>query len=179
MKRILIYLMLCTTALAITQRPPVPTDIPFEYDPNAVTADILRWFVAEPNLTFIYTASVKNRWGLHVDFVVVDYYDANTPILTERSAKVPDDEDGGWIQNFNIMVTPSKEGVHYLEMTTVDKRGISDTRTLLVLCVADDPPFIFIEDPPIITKRIKEAQRIWQVAKKMGYPITKPTKLMN
>ena len=163
--------------LAIIQRPPVPQDIPFPYDPNMVTSEILEWFVAEPNLTFVYSPSVKNKWGLQVDFHVVDCHDANTPILVERGIREPD-PDGGWIQRFQVMVTPSTEGVHYIEMTAIDKKGRMDSRTLLVLCVEDDPPFIFMEDTPVITDaQLDAAERTWQYAKKMRYPATKPTKV--
>ena len=171
--------LLLIAMMAIIQRPPVPTDIPFPYDPNMVTSEILEWFVAEPNLTFVFSPSVKNKWGLQVDFEVIDCSDANTPILVERGIREKD-TDGGWIQRFQVMVTPSKEGLHYIEMTAVDKKGQTDTRTLLVLCVEDEPPFIFMEDPPVITKKsIKNAQKMWQVAMKRNYPATKPTKVMN
>ena len=181
MKSRLITLLFASTSaiLAITQRPPIPADVPFEYDPNMVTSEILMWYVAEPNLNFIFTAKVKNKWGLQVDFIVSDCYDANTPILVERGLKTKDLEHGGWIQEFNVVATPGAEGVHYIEMTATDKIGRFDKRTLLVLCVEDEPPFIFIDDPPIIASRKKEAQRIWQVATKQQYPVTKPTKVMN
>ena len=174
MKTILLVML-----LTIIQRPPVPENIPFPYDAKMVTSEVLEWFVAEPNLTFVYTASVKNKWGLEVDYTVTDCYDANTPILVDRGVR-EEDTDGGWIQRFHVMVTPASEGVHYLEMTAIDKKGRLDKRVLLVLCVEDDPPFIFIEDPPVITDAsIKNAQRLWQVAAKYGYPATKPTRVLN
>ena len=167
--------LLLIAMMAIVQRPPVPTDIPFPYDANMATSEILEWFVAEPNLTFVYSPAVKNKWGLQVDFIVSDCYDSNTPILIERGIR-EEDPDGGWIQRFQVMVTPSKEGVHYIEMTAIDKKGRTDSRTLLVLCAADDSPFIFMDDPPVITK-LKDAQKTWQYAMKHGYPATKPTKV--
>ena len=168
-------LLIAIAMTGIIERPPIPTDIPFEYDPNMLTADIMRWYVAEPNLTFVCSPSAKNRWGLHVDLTAIDFYDANTPILIDRGVKEKDIDDGGWIQHFNVMVTPSTEGVHYIELTATDKRGRFDKRTLLVLCVADDPPFLFMETAPTISEA--EAQRTWQVAKKVGYPATSPTSL--
>jgi len=174
MKKAIIYISILI--LLGISRPPVPENIPFPHDPNMVTSDILEWFVTEPNLTFVYFPAVKNKWGLHVDFEVSDCYDANTPILVERGVKEPDPE-GGWIQRFRVMVTPSKEGVHYLEMTAIDKKGRTDIRTLLVLCVADDTPFIFMDDRPVITK-MKDAQKAWQYARKLGYPATSPTRVL-
>lgn len=172
---VLLFAIAAGITFGITQRPPIPADIPFPYDSNLVTAEILEWFIAEPNLSFIYSPAVKNKWGLEVDFIVVDCYDSNTPILVERGTREKD-PDGGWIQRFQVIATLSKEGVHYLEMTAVDKKGRTDVRILLVLCAADDPPFIFMEDPPVITDaQLKNAQKTWQYAKKMQYSATNPT----
>ena len=76
------------------------------------------------------------------------------------------------------MTFPPEEKVHYLEVIAVDKAGRQDIRTLLVYTVYDDAPFIFISEPVSMT-RIKEAQKLWQVAMKKGVPLTKPTRLLN
>jgi len=165
-------LLILVTFLTITARPPVPVDIPFEYDPNMVTAEILQWFVAEPNVTFVCTVAAHNRWGLRTELEVTDCYDPNSAILIQRSEKLKDPE-GGWNQYWNVMITISGEGVHYIELKCIDKVGRTDERTLLVLCVKDDVPFLFIESAPTIS--IKQAQRSWQYAKKVGYPATMPT----
>ena len=174
-----VLIILIMASISIVTRPPVPTDVPFEYEKDLLTSDVLMWHVAEPNLSFIFKAKVKNKWGLHVDFETNDCYDSNTPILVERGQKTRDIENGGWIQEFDVVVTFNKEGVHYIEMKATDKIGRFDKRTLLVLCVGDEPPFIFIDDPPIITSRMKEAQRFWQLAVKHKYDATKPTRVIN
>jgi hypothetical protein len=167
----LLIILVASTAFAITGRPPEPNDIPFEYDVNAVPAEILLWSIAEPNLTVSTTIAVHNKWGLHVDLIAYDHTDANTPVLVQRSQKQKD-PDGGWNQYFNVLVTLSGEGVHYIELTCIDKVGRQDKRTLLILGAKDDTPYIFVESPPIISTR--EAQRAWQYAKKMKYPVTNP-----
>lgn len=164
--------LLLIAIMMIVDRPPAPSDVPFEFDPNMVTSEVLIWYIAEPNVTFAFTVGAHNRWGLQTELSASDCYDSNTPILIDRGPKQKDPE-GGWNQFFNVLVTPRSEGVHYIDLVCEDKVGRQDKRTLLVLCVADDTPFIFVEVPPTIT--VAEAQRTWQVAKKIGYPATSPT----
>lgn len=162
--------LLMTAILSVT-RPPVPANIPFAYDPNMVTAEILTWCVADPNLTVMTTVAAHNKWGLDTELTVRDVYDGNTPIAIQKNQKTKDPA-GGFNQYWVLMVTPMAEGVHYIELICTDKVGRSDQRTMLILCVEGDSPFLFVESPPVIT--VEQAQRAWQYAKKIGYPITSP-----
>jgi hypothetical protein len=164
-------LMIVASYLAIMERPPIPADIPFEYDSNMVTSDILAWCVAEPNVSFACTVAAHNKWGLRTELSVMDCYDPSVLILVQRSEKLKD-ADGGWNQYWNVIITPEAEGVHYIELACIDAVRRSDKRMLLVLCVEDDSPFLFMESPPTIS--MKQAQRAWQYAKKAEYPVTAP-----
>jgi len=158
-------------------KPPVPIDIPFEYDPNLCLSPVMDWKIAEPNMSAIYAVGAHNKWGLDID-VGVTCPDPNVYILVDRLEKKKDPA-GGWNQFFQFAMTfPPEEKVHYLEVIAVDKAGRQDIRTLLVYTVYDDAPFIFISEPVSMT-RIKEAQKLWQVAMKKGVPLTKPTRLLN
>jgi hypothetical protein len=135
------------------------------------------WKIAEPNMSAIYAVGAHNKWGLDID-VGVTCPDPNVYILVDRLEKKKDPA-GGWNQFFQFAMTfPPEEKVHYLEVIAVDKAGRQDIRTLLVYTVYDDAPFIFISEPVAVT-RIKEAQKLWQVAMKKGVPLTKPTRLLN
>jgi len=175
--KLIFILFLASVSMAVNRPPALsPADVPFAYDVNMVASDVLAWTVTEPNVSVIFRAKVRHKWGLGITFAAVDCYDANTPILVNAGLKVPDVNDGGWIQDFDMVITPLFEGVHYVEMTAVNKLGrAEDKRTLLILCAVDEPPIIFTDDKPVISTR--EAQRLWQVAKKKGYPVTKPTRV--
>jgi len=176
-KTIAILLMLFFVPVQGASVPPVlgPNDVPFAYDPNLCTASIMDWQIAEPNIAAIYSVGAHNKWGLDIELTTND-----PNILIQKLAKAKDPE-GGWNQYWQCMFTYSVEGVHYIEITVEDKVGRTDCRTLLVLCVSDDTPFIFPGSPPVIISdaRIKDAQRFWQFAKKNNYPVTKPTTVLN
>jgi len=155
--------------------PPVlgPNDVPFAYEPNLCLSHVMDWQVVEPNLAAIYSVGSHNKWGLDTEM------STNDPNILIQKLEKTKDPDGGWNQWWQCMFTYSVEGVRYIEFTATDKRGRTDRRTLLVLVVEDDAPFIFPGSPPLADARIKESQRFWQYAMKAGYPITKPTTVLN
>ncbi|HUS74279.1 MAG TPA: hypothetical protein VMY06_14560 [Sedimentisphaerales bacterium] len=180
-KRIAILLLvfvLNVTAWSVVRPPDLePNDVPFAYEPNLCLSPIMDWQIAEPNIAAIYGVRYHDSRGLDTELTAVD---PNGPeILVQKLGRFKDPE-GGWSQYWQIMFTISGEGVHYLELETEDKLGRWDCRTLLVLSISDDTYFILPgSPPPLPVSRIKEAQRFWQYAKKVGYPVTKPTSVLN
>ena len=168
-----ITLLLGACASAVT-KPPVPTDMPFAFDPNLCPSPILDWIIVEPNLSLVYAIGVHNRFGMTIEIDVIGTGGDPIETLVDALGKSPD-PDGGWNQYFQIAWTPpAGEGLHYLEIRARDIVGRQDRRTLLVYTVADDAPFIFPVHGPLPVSRMKAAQRLVQVAKKVGFPLTKP-----
>ena len=176
-KTVVVLLMLLTVPAWSVTRPPdlEPNDVPFAYEPNLCTSPVMDWAYAQPNLASIYSIGSHNKWGMDTEITVND---AN--IIIQKLDKVKD-PDGGWNQYFQIMFAYSVDGVHYIEITVTDKIGRSDSRTLLVLVVSNDPPFVFPGSlrPPVADSRINEAKRFWQYARKRGYRVTMPTNVWN
>ena len=175
MKRLIeIGLVLITSMAWGATVPPElnPADVPFAYEPNLCLSSVMDWQIVEPGIAAIYSVGSHNKWGLDTEMTTND-----SGILIQKLEKTKDPE-GGWNQWFQCMFTYSAEGVHYVNFTTTDKKGRTESRTLLVLAVSDDTPFIFPGSPPVAS-RDKEAQRFWQVAVKKGYPVTKPTSVLN
>ena len=170
--KVVLILLLAACASAVT-RPPVPTDIPFPYDPNLCKSPIMEWIVVEPNLTFVYAIGVHNLHGLKVNVSMMGTGVSPIDVLVERLGVV-EDPDGGWNQYFQIAWTPPEgEQVYYPEIIAVDLAGRIDRRTVLIYAVFDDAPFIFpVQELPV--SRMKAAQRMIQVAKKVRFPMTKP-----
>ena len=170
-----ILIILSVSSVLAVDIPPVlgPNDIPFPYDPNLCTSPIMDWQVIEPNLAAIYSVGSHNKWGLDTEMTT------NDPNILIQKLEKEKDPDGGWNQWYMCMFTYSVEGVHYIEFTPTDKKGRTESRTLLVLVVEDDAPFVFPGTPPLPVARIKDAQGFWQYAKKINYPTTKPTSVLN
>ncbi len=160
-------LILMAIALSAAEKPPVPNDVPFVYDPNLCPSAVMAWVITEPNLSLVYAVGVHNKYGLDVTLTVnaVD-------VLVDRIGKA-EDPNGGWNQYFQFAWKPPHEAIHYLEIVATDVAGRQDKRTLLVYAVYDDAPFIFPVDT-IPISRMKHAQRMVQVAKKVGFAMTKP-----
>jgi len=175
-KTVVVLLMLLAVPAWAVVRPPdlEPNDVPFAYEPNLCLSPVLDWQIVEPNLAAIYGVGSHNSWGLDTELTT------NDPNILIQKLEKTKDPDGGWNQWFQCMFTYPAEGVRYIEFTVEDKRGRIDKRTLLVLVTEDDTPFVFPgSPPPLRVSRIKEAQRMWQYAKKMNYPVTKPTSILN
>jgi len=178
-KTVVVLLMLLAVPAWSVTRPPdlEPNDVPFAYDPNLCTSPVMDWQIVDPNIAAIYGVRYHDSRGLDTELTAVD--PNGVEIIIQSLGRYRDPE-GGWSQYWNIMFTISSEGVHYIELETVDKLGRSDCRTLLVLAISDDSFFILPgSPPPLPISRIKEAQRMWQYAKKMNYPVTKPTSVLN
>lgn len=141
----LIIVMFVSAVLRAAERPPElgPVDVPFVYDPNLCTAPVLSWLVIEPNISSIFRVSAHNRWGKRIDLTVTDAHDPNIYVLIDQNP-MTGGPFNGYDQNWQCMITPAVEGVHYLELTATDMRGRTDRRTLLMLCAADEPPFLFM-----------------------------------
>lgn len=160
--------------LSVITRPPVPNDVPFEFDVNCCASEVMSWIIVEPNLSLVYAIGVHNKFGLAIDIDVVGTSDEPIDTLVDRLGKVAD-PDGGWNQYFQIAWTPPPgEQIHYLELRATDAAGRQDRRTLLVYATDDTGPIIFPIHGPLPVSRIKSAQRLVQVAKKVGFPLTRP-----
>jgi len=177
-KTVVVLLMLLAVPAWSVVRPPDlgPVDVPFAYEPNLCTSPVMDWQIVDPNIAAIYGVRYHDSRGLDTELTAID--PNGVEIIIQSLGRYRDPE-GGWSQYWNIMFTISGEGVHYIELETVDKLGRSDCRTLLVLSISDDDYFILPGSPPLPVSRIKEVQRFWQYAKKMNYPTTKPTSVLN
>jgi len=174
-KTIVILLMLLAIPAWGVSTPPElgPDNVPFVYDSNLCPSSVIDWQIAEPNMAAIYSVGSHNKWGLDTDM------STNDPNILIQKLEKTKDPDGGWNQWYQCMFTYSAEGVKYIEFTATDKKGRTESRTLLVLVTEDDTPFIFPGSPPLPVARIKDAQRFWQYAMKNNYPTTKPTSVLN
>jgi len=171
MKTALLIIMLAAT------RPPElgPDEIPFAYDPNLCPSPLLAYVISEPNLSVVYAVGAHNKWGLDIELDVVNANGQLIDIVVQKLGRAKDPQ-GGWNQYWQFAWTPPPvEMVHYLEIVVTDKVGRTARRTLLVYAVHDDTPFIFHGSPPV--SRLNEAQRLWQYAKKIQKPLTKPTRV--
>ena len=177
-KKVSMLLLFLTVTTWSIERPPVmePNDVPFVYEPNLCLSPVMDWVITEPNIAAIYGVGYHDSRGLNTELTAVD---PNGPVILIQKLGKYKDSGGGWNQYWQCMFTMSTEEVHYLELETVDKIGRSDCRTLLVLVIRDDNFFIFPGSPPLPVSHIKETQRFWQYAKKVGYPVTKPTTVLN
>ena len=173
-----VFLLLLVAPVWAAVLPPElePADVPFAYEPNMCTSPVMAWVITEPNIANIYSVGYHDNRGLSVDLTAND---PNGPEILIQKLDRYKGPTGGWNQYWQCMFTISDEGVHYVELETVDKIGRIDSRTLLVLSISDDSYFIFPGSPPLPVARIKETQRFWQYAMKAGYPVTKPTTVLN
>jgi len=159
---ILLFILLMTSSAMAVERPAEPNDIPFEFDPNLCQSEIMAWTITGEQVSSIYTVAVWNEWGLSTELTVTGIPN----ILVQKIEKLPDAE-GGWNQRFTFSFVAPVAGVHYLNMTATDFIGQSDTRTLLVLAMNNEPPILRPYSPPIITPvSIKSGQRHWQYGTK-------------
>ena len=144
----------------------MPNDVPFGFDPNLCMSDVIGWVVTEPNVSVTWTMSSMNRTGLRT------YLYAQEAVVQRLGTYV---DPNGWVQEFQVGYTPRAEGVTYLDVTATDLLGQYDRRTVLVLAVKDDPPVIRMDNLPVV--RMRQAQRLWQYAKKQNTALTSPTKV--
>ena len=150
----------------------VPSDIPYEYDPNQCLSPIMDWVVTYPGVSNVYSVHSRSKYGTKVNLYVT-----GTEVVIQQLEKLRDSE-GYWNQYFNFSFS-LPEGVHYINMTATDIAGRTDSRTLLVLAVENDPPYLYPGGPPVSINSIKSAQKLVQVAKKQNKELTKPTRVLN
>ncbi len=156
---VIVIITLTSTALAV-DRPGEPNDVPFEWNPNACPVPAFDWVVIEPNVSMVYAFSVVNRFGTDVNSVEITRADQ---VLMDFAVDRLDKRQAGglWVQDFHFLWTPPPgEACYYLQVKVTDAFGRSGARTLLVLCLSDDPPVIYPHDYPTITRRQK--QKTWQ-----------------
>ena len=172
MSKTSLLLLLCLASMTYgVTRPPVPTNVPFSYDPNLCLSPVMDWIVVEPNYSLVYAVGVHNTYGLKVEVEVYGPNVTSVDILVQDIGTVAD-PNGGINQYFQIGWSPPVgEMVHYLELRASDLAGREDRRTLLVYVAEDDVPFLFpVKSLPVA--HIRSAQRFVQYAKKMGFPLT-------
>lgn len=170
--------LLVSTSTAVT-RPPVPTDVPFEYDPNLCSSSLMDFVITEPNVSVVSAIGGHNRWGLDLELDVARCDGQIIDVNVQRMSKVKD-PNGGWNQYWQWSWTPPaslQDEVYYLELRLIDEIGRQNRRTILVYAVQDDPPFLFPVRGPIPVARVKQAQRHWQWVKKHGKTLTSPTRV--
>lgn len=163
------------------QRPPAldPNDVPFAFDPNNCTGDLLTYVVTDPNVSVISTIRAHNKGGWMTELDIVKCDGTPTDSVIQRATARPvKDPNGGWTQEFTWGWTPPGEGVYYLEFR-LSTRGKpdwkGDVRTILIYAYGEDIPYLFTEDiPSLMTRR---AQKLWQHAKKVGQPLTTPSRI--
>lgn len=160
MKTLLLALILSGTVYAI-ERPPVPTDVPFAWDPNLCPSPAFDWMVVTVGESIVYTFHVVNLFG---EDVILTTSDPN--ITSYRLDKTNEGEY--WLQTFQLFFTSFSSGLNYINLNVVDQYERSDDRTLLIMVLTDDPPIIYPPDRPVITGWIKGAQQLCQIAKKQG-----------
>ena len=151
------------SAIAV-ERPPEPNDCPFEFDPNGCLSEIMAWTITGEQVTSVYTVAAWNEWGLATELTVTGIPN----VMVQKGEKLPDPE-GGWNQLFVFSFIAPTTGVYYLNMTATDYIGQSDSRTLLVLAMGNEPPVLRPYAPPVITPvSMKNAQRHWQYLAKQN-----------
>ncbi len=172
MKKAPVFLVLAV-ALAMpgmagaVERPGEPVGVPFEWDPNLCPVPAFDWLVTEPNVASVYEFSVLNRFGGDVNSVSVTRVDAIVmDYAVERTGKRKVGDL--WIQEFEVRwVPPVGEALHYLRIQVTDVFGRADARTLLVLCLGDDPPVIYPSDHPTLVP-VSNAGKTWQDVRKLA-----------
>ena len=171
MKRTALTITLLLTSLssAVT-RPPVPTDMPFAWDPNLCSSPILEWIIVPPSTGVVYAVGYHNE-GLHVDISVAGTGGEPIDVLVQSVGTVAD-PNGGWNHYFQIAWTPPPgEMLHYLQLLATDAIGRQASVTLLVYATTVDPGVFFPVRGPIPVSRMKDAQRMVQYAKKQQFPL--------
>lgn len=162
-------LMMMAIAVGAAEKPPVPNDVPFQFDPNLCPSPVMDWVIADANISLVCAVRVHNKYGLRVNLTV-----NFTDILVDR-IDTTKDPNGGWNQSFQFAWTPPPiEEIHYLGIVATDAAGRQDRRTLLIYVVYDDAPVIFSADNMSPVSREKHALRMVEVAKKREFPMTKP-----
>ena len=169
-----LILIILTHLIGILPAPEItPQETPFEWDRTLCPSSPFDYAIAEPNLSIAYDFDVVNEWGADITDVELVLDANNLTIVWQCITK--DQITEGWRQHLQIMWTAeSQEGVYYYEIRVLDEMGRQDARTLVVLVMHDDPPFIYPHDDPVITK---SAQQLVQRAKKLGMTTTKHAKV--
>ena len=176
MKTVILILMLAAS------RPPEldPNECPYPYDPAQCIGQALKWLPAEPNISVISQVLVHNKKGLACSVTIQEIVNGVPQpidhVIEPNGIEEDTSPSGGFIQEYMWGFTPHKPKLYYLLFTakTIDKpHWKPDQRTILVYCDLPDIPFLWTDDIPVIMS--KHAQRLWQVAKKLGRPLTAPT----
>ena len=158
-----------------------PNDIPFAVDPNAYdpNAPLIDYMVGDPNVSIISTVYAHNKGGWEtVLAIVMGDGSPTSSAISKLTPKPVKDPNSGWNQGFEWAWTPPGEGVYYVELRVTTKGKSTwkgDRRTVVIYAYGQDIPFLWVRDVP--TLRLIAAQRFWQQATKLGYPITYPTRV--
>jgi hypothetical protein len=172
--------VLVFTSIWASQQRPAPLDpntVPFPVDANAYTADLLDWYVSDGNsIVGLVNAHNKGGWATQLDIVMADGTPTST-VIQQLTPKPVKDPNGGFNLGFQWGWTPPAEGIFYLELrlSTKSKPTWKGDRRTVVVWAGKDEPFLWVRDIPIL--RLAEAQKLWQHAKKLGRPLTKPTRV--
>lgn len=166
-------LIMMAIALSGAEKPPIPSDVPFVYDPNLCQSPVMDWIIVEPNTPLIYAIGVHNESGKEINVTIVGVNRANVVYVGKVA-----DPNSGWNQYFQIeWRAPDVESVYYLNIIATDTAGQSDERTLLIRAMFDDVPFIFPVHGPIPIALNYEAEKVTEYARSIGLPVSWPDRI--
>lgn len=166
--------ILIAIAVSAAEKPPVPIDVPFVYDPNLCQSPVMDFMVMEPNALLVYAIGVHNERGREINITIVGVNDTNVVFVGKVT-----DPNSGWNQYFQIewQTPPDVESVYYLNIVATDTEGQSDERTLLIHAMFDDVPYIFPVRGPIPTALNYEAEKVTEYAQSIGSPVSWPHRI--
>lgn len=164
---LLIVLFLASSSFGVRPAPMDPNLVPFGFDPNLCSSDLLDYVVVEPNMSVISTVYARNKggWLTELDIVTCDR-SVTDAVITRTTARPVKDPNGGWIQEFQWGWTAPHEGVFHLEfrLSTQGKPAWkSDIRAILVYAYVEDQPWLYTRDIPVLD--VKKFQRTWMRSK--------------
>lgn len=165
---LLIVLFLAISSVGATRPDPLdPNSVPFGFDPNLCSGDLLGYVAVEVNMTVISTVYAYNKggWRTELDIAMGDG-SVTDAVITRTTARPIKDPNGGWIQEFQWGWTAPQEGIFYLEfrLSTQGKpTWKSDIRTILVYAYVEDQPWLYTRDVPFLS--VGKFQRNWMRSK--------------
>jgi hypothetical protein len=173
-------LQVMVVAFVIAAPPPVvdANDVPFTFDPNFCAYPVMDWAISEPNLSITYAVELVSKSGRAATLQIWDGSGVLIDPYIRYDGRVKD--PNGWAHKWQIFHVPRYEGVHHLNIkATYGKRSwtnawgllagptTSDGRTILLLAVKDDSPYLRPDLTVFPVARINRAQNGWQAAMKV------------
>jgi hypothetical protein len=145
----IILLLMAFSGIAGAVERPAPLDpnqVPFPYDANQISLDLVGWGDVRTGQQWEYTFKV---WVPEERELVV----STSLGLIHAPENLTPHPNGGWFGEYRVVYTPQTEGIRYIRLRAVVVPEDTEDGRTVVLRAKDVPvPVIYVHDAPLIYK---------------------------